>query len=66
MIKTSDFILHLFTYDCTLESITREQFEMAKKGISWTESSFMTEVDRFILINMIVEDYKREAEQYKI
>lgn len=57
-------MLFLFTHDVSLESLIREQYEMAKKGISWEVSTFLPDFERFAIVNMIADDYKREAEQF--
>ena len=64
--KVTQFILQLFTNDISLESLVRDQYEMAKKGISWEVSSCMSDFERFAIINLIIEDYNREAEKYNV
>ena len=64
--KIGQFILKLFVSDVSLESLVRDQYEMAKKGISWEASSCMSDFERFAIVNLIIEDYNREAEKYNI
>ena len=64
--KLSQFILQLYVNDVSLESLIRDQYEMAKKGISWEVSSCLPDFERFAIINLIAEDYKREAEQWNL
>lgn len=61
----SQIIVHFFTNDITLQGLIKEQYEMAKKGISWEVSSCMPDFERNAVINMIIEDYNNEAEQFK-
>lgn len=56
------FLLKLFIHDVSLESMVRDQYEMAKKGISWEVSSLISDFERYAIINLIAEDYQREAE----
>lgn len=64
--KTCIFLLRVFVNDVSLTGLVREQYEMAKKGIPWTESSLMSDFERSAIVSMIAEDYKLEAEQYKL
>ena len=64
--KTCIFLLRVFVNDVSLTGLVREQYEMAKKGITWTESSLMSDFERSAIVSMIAEDYKLEAEQYKL
>ena len=58
----SKFLLKLFVNDVSLESLVRDQYEMAKKGISWEVSSLISDFERYAITNLIAEDYQREAE----
>lgn len=61
----SQFILYLFTNDVSTHGIIKEQYELAKHGISWEVSSCMSDFERNAVVNMIIEDYNNEAEQFK-
>ena len=63
--KTCFLLLKFFTYDVSLPGLVREQYEMAKKGISLAESNLLCDFERSAMVNMIAEDYKNEAEALK-
>lgn len=62
----SRFVYYLFTFDCSYESIIREQYELSKIGISLTESSNMPDFERIAYVNLLIKDKKSEAESLKI
>jgi hypothetical protein len=53
----------LFTIDCDLESILREQNYLAKHGhIPISDSEYMVDFERVMHVGMIAEALKKEAE----
>ena len=62
----AQFLVYLFTNDVSIQGLVREQYEMAKKGISWEVSSCLSDFERQAIVQMIIEDYNNEAEQYKV
>lgn len=61
-IPLSDFLYFLFSSDTDLYSIYREQYELAKKGISLQESNKMPEFVRKAFISFVIEDKKLDNE----
>lgn len=62
----SSFVLHLFTYDTSLEMILREQYELSKRAnISLSESDKMPEFERQAFRDMVINDLQREVELTK-
>lgn len=64
-VTPSSFLFHLFTFDVNYRSIMKEQYEMSKKGIDWETSNNFTEFQREAIVDLIMTDYKREAELIK-
>lgn len=56
------FLYKSITYDVTLSSLIREQYELAKKGISPTESNELPIYEREAFVNLILADKKLETE----
>jgi hypothetical protein len=53
----------MFTIDTSLENITEEQFQLARKaGISITESTLLPDFEREAYINLLIKDLKREVD----
>lgn len=55
--------MKMLLIDTSLESITEEQFQLARKaGISILESTMLPEFEREAYVNMLIKDLKREVE----
>lgn len=55
--------MKLFLIDTSLESITEEQFQLARKaGISILESTMLPEFEREAYVNLLIKDLKKEVE----
>lgn len=55
--------MKMLLIDTSLESITEEQFQLARKaGISIMESTMLPEFEREAYVNMLIKDLKKEVE----
>lgn len=53
----------MFTINTSLENITEEQFQLAKKGgIGLIESTLLPEFEREAYVNLLIKDLKNEVE----
>lgn len=59
------FLYKLFVYDCSLESILREQYELSKKGISFTISANIPIFEKDALVNLVLMDKKNDVDDIK-
>jgi len=65
-INQTKFIYKSFVIDISLSSLVRLQYELAKKGISISESSNIPLFEFEALMNMLYKDLKEEAEHPQI
>lgn len=61
-IPLNEFLYFLFSNDTDLYSIYKEQYELAKRGISLQESNKMPEFVRKAFISFVIEDKKNDNE----
>lgn len=54
----------MFTNDCTLESVLRQQYKLASKAnINISESDELIDFEREIYINLLIEEIKAKNKE---